>query len=625
MSDICLALRGGDADARNVRMMSWEAAQPHMSPHLQSFCPCLVHQTNIMTGASVKVIGESIISGMYAYAKLLRMGNYFIRTVLAVSSFVAANLHIVTTAPDEESQALNALLFDFCVMPPKARKGVAPTERQVRRFQELRAEFLMMCNGHPFRKALVHHCHPGCECGSNGDRASIVNRVSRCIIRVLYRKRPDEPQEKEWTSVWIASSFLAMALDRNEVALSVFELSVTRRPSQVAAASDALSLFPAADVERRPDQAKMNDFIGDVSWHELVGSRIKSVRGKIMHSGAKLHATLISVTTGAVEALNLQLFAHRVKLVHLTHTPLHPSNGTAQFFSAVLAESHDICRVLCGCKGWRRFAQLLRYDVEAATLIRSAFACAAVFLYARHYHPFQQYPWLLAPVHSPEVPEDVQLDIARAFAEACPRSLDVGFGRKLQAMTTRDVEFVHTAGILLPSWREVIATWAEEVQLHTFDLECGHGAQQQRTHRLNKWGLIAARSVNSTAASSIAAATQTAQRAAPPAAQRLSDKPPEPLEPLAKAKATAKAANSSRTSKYKSALQLFHRRCSVRDAALGILQVSPVSKEYWIKVKEEWAQLPAEERQALEDQSFCWGDMFGLGQNIDVFPQRFPL
>lgn len=298
------------------------------------------------------------------------------------------------------------------------------------------------------------------------------------------------------------------------------------------------------------------------------------------------------MVAGAVERLNLQLFGHKVKLVDMAYPPRHPSNGAAQFYSAVLAESHAICRVLCSCSGWRTYQQLLRYDEESAALVRSSFACAAVWLYVRQYQRFNQYPWKLGVIGHADVPEAAQYEAARAFTTSCPLALDAGFSRKLQGWTTKDEKMIHIAGILNPHWRRVLAIWSDQVELHTFDLECAHGANHLRTHRLNRWGLIAARSVNEFAASSARNAAAAIAAAAPPTHAA--------PQPVGDSTQRVKR-NPSRLTKQKSALQLFHRRCSSRDAALGVLRGSAVSKQYWAKVKREWSELPDEDKRALQE------------------------
>lgn len=79
-----LAIREGDSDGKNLRAMAFELGSEGLLSTLHSFFPCMLHQTNLMIGSCSKHVNERLVAGMHSYAKLLHMGNYFLRTVLAV-------------------------------------------------------------------------------------------------------------------------------------------------------------------------------------------------------------------------------------------------------------------------------------------------------------------------------------------------------------------------------------------------------------------------------------------------------------------------------------------------------------------------------------------------------------
>lgn len=295
-----MAIREGDSDSKNLRLMEWEKQQPHMAAALHSFAPCMLHQTNLMIGSAVKHSKGKFIDGMYAYSRLLRMGNYFMRTVLAVQAVVSSILRVLPNTPSEETRILNEVAFDFFVLPPRSRKHKPVSEKQKQQFKDLRKEYLMMCNGNPFSQNLVHHCHASVNCGCQGNRAVVVGRVSRILIRTLYCRRPAIPQLKEWTSVWESLSWLAAGLVRNRVAASIFECSVGATPAVVQAAGDeVLQLVPAAQIaDAKP---AVQDFLDGMSWHEMASVRVKYVRQHVMQPIAHLDILLLAILTGAEE------------------------------------------------------------------------------------------------------------------------------------------------------------------------------------------------------------------------------------------------------------------------------------------------------------------------------------
>lgn len=66
----------------------------------------------------------------------------------------------------------------------------------------------------------------------------------------------------------------------------------------------------------------------------------------------------------------------------------------------------------------------------------------------------------------------------------------------------------------------------------------------------------------------------------------------------------ASRARQGRTAPFKSALQLFHNHCARRDTKAGVIRkgvLSPVSKEYWQRVKGEWTELSDGQRLYYEE------------------------
>ena len=141
---------------------------------------------------------------------------------------------------------------------------------------------------------------------------------------------------------------------------------------------------------------------------------------------------------------------------------------------------------------------------------------------------------------------------------------------------------MQSEGILSPFWKGIVAAWADLHELHTFDLECAHGADKNNTHRLNKWGLVAARQVN-----------RMAQAALPTPTAAVAHVSSVTLEA---------ATNPSRRRPHKCALQKFHKECGRRDGKLGLMAGMKVaSKRYWAKVKAEFATISPQLRHILED------------------------
>ena len=69
------------------------------------------------------------LSASFAYCKLLRMGNYFCRLVLA-TEHTANTCDVRIGEPDCAAMTMQALFSDWFAQRPYTKGGEAPSERQ---------------------------------------------------------------------------------------------------------------------------------------------------------------------------------------------------------------------------------------------------------------------------------------------------------------------------------------------------------------------------------------------------------------------------------------------------------------------------------------------------------------
>lgn len=320
---VSIVVREGDTDGRSQRLVQHE--QELCQGVLYSFAHCMVHQANTSVGAVVKQAqAQDIISGAYSYAKLLRMGNFFIRTLLSVELVVAPILVVHPTPPSPANVLLNEVMLDMFYMPSGSkgrRRGARPSKRRALQ-HELRNKYLMLCNGSPFGERLVHHCHPSVGRDCQGSRDALVRRIARILVAVLYSRRPVEPQQSEWSSIRESMAFLAFTVNANRLGAHVFEQSVSRGlagdahvEQYLAARSSAL--VPAAVVA----ETSVQPDVENLSWRTLAGNHINAVRAKIMQLAARLSIALLAVVIGALDFVTAPFFAKAVCLVDLVYMP----------------------------------------------------------------------------------------------------------------------------------------------------------------------------------------------------------------------------------------------------------------------------------------------------------------
>ena len=130
-------------------------------------------------------VGKSLVDGLYAWSKLLRTGNFWTRTVLAIQQVVEDELRIIYSPPPEHVIALNKLVVELFFPRPKTRNNKPPSEKEIAINEALRLEYLTMVNGHP-HGAMVHYCHAsvGCNCCS---RVASVRRYAKAAARGIFR------------------------------------------------------------------------------------------------------------------------------------------------------------------------------------------------------------------------------------------------------------------------------------------------------------------------------------------------------------------------------------------------------------------------------------------------------
>ena len=73
----------------------------------------MFHQTNIMVGDAVKHVKQGIVEGMYAYSKLLRMGNYWVITILNIEDAVNELFDVRPLAPHRDNCDMYEMVVDF--------------------------------------------------------------------------------------------------------------------------------------------------------------------------------------------------------------------------------------------------------------------------------------------------------------------------------------------------------------------------------------------------------------------------------------------------------------------------------------------------------------------------------
>lgn len=489
-SRLALVVREGDADARNVRLTTWERSRLASDRCLYSFFPCVLHQNNILIGGTCAAAGRHIVDGMHAFGKLVRTGNFWVRFVLSVSELVRRDLRVIHSPPPAGARHQRELLLDLFLPPPRTYHGKQPSAATLQKHNDLRSQFLLMVNGTVGGDELVHFCEPHvCACA---DRAQAVERFGACLQKALFHKRPRVPQVQEWTSVQECMSFLALAVASHSIHRKAFAAAVSMSPASAGHASGVEVLVPAIARQDRPSSQAADVTLSD--WHQMYGKRVGYVERNVFVDGESFRIMLLALLVVAEETMTPALLASRrlqrkAVLLDFLRPQTSPASSVAQFVSSLAGDEHPACGVLCRSRGFHSMSSLVEHDMDAAHLARATLAQAAVGVHLRHFHRYAQWPWRLGIIADGRATEAEHRGVADAFMQCGQCCVDDGFGRQLRAQVRS------TEDVLSPWIREVLGLWVGLFDADTHDMELRHAFHKHSSTPLSKFEFLAARSV----------------------------------------------------------------------------------------------------------------------------------
>jgi hypothetical protein len=261
-----------------------------------AFLACFIHGNakNNVAGCLVVDPDKSIVAGYSSYAKLLRMGNFWLRHCLLAIRFFQQNLVVIFADPPREALLAQETLLTYFVRPPYNRKSKRPSKRAMEADTQLRTRFRALINC-PIRlharnmvcgpKAVVHFCcQAHIDSGLCSDRATCAKNMAQVALDTVYRRRLVEASLDEYTSVADATCQGTLMHCVHSIGVHVFEAVIQRDVAEVArvgfdAAADALALVPSHNLEQPTTSVQQQ--LDVITWHEKAGVRVKIVKEKV--------------------------------------------------------------------------------------------------------------------------------------------------------------------------------------------------------------------------------------------------------------------------------------------------------------------------------------------------------
>ena len=360
---------------------------------------CSLHQQQIAVRSSVKPVAPEamrMLAAIDAYTRLMNMGNYWMRVILAVLPWVRSRLRRTHEAPawhtDEASAERRRLIMEvFWPTPrpsrrtnPKAKRRTAEKERL------LREEFDVMINGELTDGVLLHHCsqEPGrCQCESF---EACAMRYSTIFVRTACRYRTKPPELKEWTAVSQSLRGCGLAALIGGGLFALFLLSINALSSESnacpAGASCGLDLVPAASLKGADEffstDGLVQDFFTKMQWKAVAGQRVKLVKSEFVKIDMRFRVVWYAILHAAADCPAAWLMdkGSHIRLGGAQGEPLlfeflDPRRSifwaALQFFSAMLGGTTCLAVASFRVAGWSKFEHLFEFSPNLADEYRT--------------------------------------------------------------------------------------------------------------------------------------------------------------------------------------------------------------------------------------------------------------
>ena len=291
---------------------------------------------------------------------------------------------------------------------------------------------------------------------------------------------------------------------------------------------------------------------------------------------ARFRIVFLAIILVAMETVSAWLLEHGnvlnpvdPPLFHLLDPARSIYAAVLQFFSAMLTGITIVATCIFKLHGWADFRSFQRFDLELAQEFREVLVSFSVWSWIRGPQRLNQWPWpVIACADSERTPAD-RISMSKKFMATTKHDADEGIGAVLldECVTWRDIFSRRIQGKLFRV--------AMLHLMHSGGVENRHAAQRRLLSSRTEHVLYCARSINSEV-------------------QRNVNEVREQLRPREQGEAT-QVGVATPPAVRRGVLGHYLSRCVPRDRPA----CNGCSKPYWDKVRAEWDQLPAHEKDAF--------------------------
>ena len=455
------------------------------------------------------------------------------------------------------------------------------SSRAMRTFVKGMRAFFAVVNGDPSGNSLEHFClTPEC---CQGNKNITVKKILIATIDFMFVSLPDVPNWGKWTKT-------GPCLDRILPMLWIGNLLGALMPVAFSRIQVSLDTHTPGEVEA---------LVGDASWHELAGKRLKKAMSFVAEAETCVDLTIMAIVLEPLRHLTgLFLSCGRLgrpgdlpALVNLVSPSTSLVYHSLQYYSMLLSGHGTRLELL-----WRLVAKRGSYSEwlsqcpQQAWKLRRAILCAATWVHRRHQCLFEQWPWPLARLVDHRLDHVHRTTLAREFfVNPC---VDPYFGLRLKTAVG------HEEALMQPSCQQMLLAWARQVRCSICRIEFQHASNRSHAHENMLWHSLVAKSMNVKAQSvsrdavNVAVATNSAR-------SETMDPEERPAKLLLKKQ---------------SLFELVRKDCIDKQAE-GHRSVV-VGSEHWAEVRSAVQQLSAADREHYQNKSDRSADVARANRNI---------
>ena len=351
-------------------------------------------------------------------------------------------------------------------------------------FHKALTKFFTVFNGSVSQQErLVHYCK-GIQCCRSPSETR--QKMIVAILGLVLRRIPGTPSATKWTKLGPCLDCMLLGQLHGLLAM-LFRTALGKLPFVTDVQSDVKNkddIDPEAQSE--------------LTWHQVAGSRYQKATRLVRSEVDNESLRITAVTMEPIRFLTRWFLRcsrehHAPKIPYLcsaVNPEFSPVTTSSQHFTALLFGSASRLRVIFGMRGCQSFLDWARAYPGSADLLRRAVLVGVSGIRKRHAKPLESWPWRLASLVDPRVPDTTKTTVATEFMSAKACCLPFGFARRLQA------RIGSVGGLLSPGFKAAMWGLGRVVQMTVAGIENRHARSRRRRTPDTAWHNFVVRYIN---------------------------------------------------------------------------------------------------------------------------------